>query len=109
MSRPHRILLVDDDPSIHDAYAKILGGLRGRLLLEADHGGSWVQGPIEVEFCMTDELEVEHEDQLPDTDDDELVAVLASSLRRELEDADDAMAYGEAISEALVNKRAIFE
>lgn len=26
MSRPHRILLVDDDPSIHDAYAKILGG-----------------------------------------------------------------------------------
>lgn len=26
MSRPHRILLVDDDPSIHEAYAKILGG-----------------------------------------------------------------------------------
>lgn len=36
MSSPQRILLVDDDPSIHEAYAKILGPGQGSSIREPD-------------------------------------------------------------------------
>jgi len=56
--------------TFNQGFAKILQGVSARALLEADHGGSRIYGPVEVPVVLFDELVTDENALAPATLDD---------------------------------------
>jgi hypothetical protein len=76
--------------SFNQGYARVLGGFRGDLLLERDHGGSWIFGKVEATLCSTDELRFEKGSRMGNTPAERIHAELSPELRRAVSDPTDA-------------------
>jgi len=61
--------------TFNQGFAKILDGVSARALLEADHGGSRIYGPVDVPVVLFDELVTDHK-ALEPADIDDLAALL---------------------------------
>jgi hypothetical protein len=79
----------------NQGFAKVLRGVKARLFLEHDHGGSRVFGPIDATYASIDECQVDDGVSLPgdDAEDAEQATMLKRLLSQELvKEIDDSVA-----------------
>jgi hypothetical protein len=76
--------------SFNQGFAKVLGGVKAKLLLEFNHGGSRVFGPASAPMILTDELVLDPPAESKDVEEQwaELEAMLLPQIAAEVKEKD---------------------
>jgi hypothetical protein len=98
-------------PFVHldfnQGFAKLLGGIEAKVLLENDHGGSRIFGPVEVGFLSYDELTLD--DPRPASSWEDLKPLLRRELHKDAQEAcESPYDLGSLLSGHLKNGEEVF-
>ncbi|MDB4995175.1 MAG: hypothetical protein JWM74_2607 [Myxococcaceae bacterium] len=93
--------------TFNQGFAKILGGVSAKALIEADHGGTRIFGTLQAKALLFDELTVDDEDREPGEPED-LVKLLAAPAKKAIADIDDDMEIATKLAEHVVAGKPLF-
>jgi len=72
--------------TFNQGFAKILGGVAARIVIESDHGSSRIFGPVDAQAVSYDELQLD--DERDNAGADAIINLLAPAIRSDVEGLD---------------------
>jgi hypothetical protein len=98
--------------SFNQGFAKVLDGCKAKALLESDHGGTRVFGPVTADIVIRDEIVVDDEDALPEGIElDTLRSIFVDELFAKIDPTEelDERAFVEAVYMRLESKKPVLK